>query len=138
MLRMFLLFLLASPLAKAQVPTNGPEGDCGFSKLHPIKIVHYVQRDVKSKVQPEYPPAAKAEKVAGTVMVRILINSQGLVESTCPEFIEGQKRPNRTLIVAAEAAALQWKFVPHFGFSTDRSLKFKYVEDVLTFTFTPD
>jgi Gram-negative bacterial TonB protein C-terminal len=138
MLRLLALFILVCPLAMAQKTVTGPEGDCGFSELHPAEIVHYVQRDVVSKASPQYPLAAKARGVTGTVRVRILINSLGLVERTCPEFIANEDRPDRSLVVAAEASALQWKFAPHFGFSTDKGLQFKYVQDVLIFDFTLD
>jgi hypothetical protein len=125
-------------LAVSQVPVSGPEGDCGFARLHPIRIVHYVERDAVNKVTPQYPPATKEQGVAGTVRVRILIDSQGLVEDACPEFLPDQRRPPHSLVIAAEAAALQWRFVPHFGFSTDAGLRFKYVEDVLVFDFVLD
>jgi len=58
----------------AQVIVTGPEGDCGFSKLQPIRIPHYVERGAVSKVTPEYPPAAKAAGITGTVRVRVLID----------------------------------------------------------------
>lgn len=136
MARLLTLFIfLTSSLALAQVTELGPEGDCGFSKLQPMIITHYVQRDVTRKISPEYPPAAKAKGVTGTVRVRILINSNGLVEKTCPEFVVNQRHPDRSLVIAAEAAALRWTFVPHFGFSSNDGLRFKYVQDVLIFDF---
>ncbi len=59
------------------------------------------------------------------VRIRILIHSLGLGERTCPEFIANEDRSDRTLVVAAETAALPWKFIPHFAFPTDEDLQFK-------------
>jgi hypothetical protein len=138
MMKLLALLMLSSSFAMAQVTVAGPEGDCGFSEFQPIRIAHYVERSVEDKVTPQYPPAAKVAGLAGAVRVRVLINSMGLVERTCPEFEVGLPRPDRSLGVAAEAGALQWKFVPHFGFSKDDGLNFKYAQDVLIFMFDPD
>jgi len=139
MMRLLVILILAGRVAIAQVTVTGSEGDCGFSQLGPMEIAHYVQRDVLKKVSPEYPPAMKSAGVTGTVRVRILINSLGLVERTCPEYIANQPRPDRSLVIAAEAAALQWKFIPNFGFPTgsliDKKPQYHYAKDVLIFDF---
>jgi TonB family protein len=132
------LFVLAGSLAMAQVTVAGPEGDCGFSKLQPTQIAHYVERGAVTKVTPQYPPAAKADGIAGTVRVRVLINSRGLVQRTCPEYVKDQPRPDRSLVIAAEAAALQWAFDPNFGFTGHEGLRFKYARGVLIFNFVLD
>ena len=90
-----------------------------------------------TKVTPQYPRAAKANGVTGTVRIRVLINSQGLVERTCPEYVKDQPRPDRSLVIATEAAALQWAFDPNFGFA-HTGLRFKYVQGVLIFDFVLD
>jgi hypothetical protein len=132
-----ILFVLPL-LAVAQVTVEGPEGDCGFSKVNSRHISHYVGRGAVKKVQPTYPPAAKTNGIAGVVRVRILVNKRGQVERTCPVFVKGVDRPDRSLVVAAEAAALQWLFQPNFGFPPGGNLQFDYVDDVLVFDFAPN
>jgi hypothetical protein len=138
MLRFPARFILACPLAMAQKKVTAREGDCCFSQLRPTEIVHYVQRDVASRASAPYPLAARARGVTGMVRIRILNHSHGLVERTRPEFIANEDRSDRSLVVAAEAAALPWKFIPHFGFPTDKDLQFKYVQGVLISDFTLD
>jgi TonB family protein len=136
MIKLVVFFLLGCQLALAQVTESGPEGDCGFSAFHPIRISDY--NGVLSKETPQYPRAAKAAGITGTVRVRVLINMEGFVERTCPEFVVGQARPDRNLVIAAEAAALQCTFAPHFGLTSKHAPPFKYVRDVLIFNFVLD
>ena len=136
---MLVLFFLFAPLpASSQTVTTGPDGDCGFSKLQPRQIAHYIERGKVNKVTPQYPPAAKAKGITGDVRVRVLINRQGLVEKTCPEYVKGQPRPDRSLVTAAEAAALQWTFDPNFGIQPVGGVRFEYAQGVLTFNFVLD
>ncbi len=134
---MFMLFWLTLPFS-AQITETGPEGDCGFSKLQPRQIAHYVETGAVNKVTPQYPLATKAKSVTGIVRVRVLINRKGLVEKTCPEYIKGQPKPDRTLVVAAEAAALQWTFNPNFGVQPGDGVRFEFAQGVLTFNFALD
>jgi hypothetical protein len=76
--------------------------------------------------------------VTGAVRVRVLINKQGLVERTCPEYVRGEPRPDRSLVVTAEATALQWTFVPNFGVQPVGGVRFSHVQGVLTFDFVLD
>ena len=136
--RLTAFLILATRFAVAQVTMPGPEGDCGFSKLRPIEIVHYVERCAATKVTPQYPEATKANGITGTVRVRVLINKRGLVERTCPEYVKNQPRPDRSLMIAEEAAALQWVFDPNFGFPTSDGLRLDYAKGVLVFRFVLD
>jgi hypothetical protein len=72
-----------------------------------------------------------------TAQTRILINKQGLAERTCPKYTKGEPRPDRSLVIAAEAAALQWVFNRNFGIKREGGIRFDYVEDVLIFKFVP-
>ena len=140
MQRYTLLLLFAGRLAVAQVTVTGPEGDCGFGAFRPIQISHYVERAALVKANPQYPPAAKANGATGTVRVRVLINSRGLVERTCPEYVRSEPRPDRSLVVAAEAEALQWSFSPNFGFQSKLTAggRLTYAKGVLIFKFVLD
>jgi hypothetical protein len=138
MTKLIILLLLGCQLALAQVTESGPQGDCGFAEFHPIRVSDFLPRGVLSRAEPQYPRATKAAGITGTVWVRVLINTQGFVERTYPEFVVGLPRPDRNLVIAAEAAALQWTFTPNFGFTSKRAPRFKYVEDVLIFKFVLD
>jgi hypothetical protein len=138
MTKTILFFMLGCQLATAQITEKGPEGDCGFSELHPIRVSDFLPGAVVSKEAPQYPRAAKAAGITGTVRVRILINIKGFVERTCPEFVVGLPRPDRNLVIAAEAAALQWTFPPEFGITSTRTPPSMYVDDVLIFKFDLD
>jgi outer membrane biosynthesis protein TonB len=101
-------------------------------------MVEFVRGGALSKETPEYPRATKAAGITGTVRVRVLINIKGFVERTCPEFVVGLPRPDRNLVIAAEAAALQWTFEPKFGITSARTPWSMYIEDVLIFKFVLD
>ena len=50
-------------------------------------------------------------------------------------YLAGKPRPDRTLVTAAEAAALQWTFKLNFGLQPSDSIHFNYIQDVLVFDF---
>ena len=60
-----------------------------------------------------------------------------MVEKTCPNYVKGKPKPDRSLVIAAEAAALQWKFPNNFGFSINDKIEFRfdYIENLLIFNF---
>ena len=91
------------------------------------------------RVTADFPPAAKAKGLSGTVYVNILVNKEGLVEKTCPVFEKGQPTPDESLVIVAEAAALRWTFPPNFGIEPADGIRVDYVEDRIIFRFlTPD
>jgi len=137
-LRILLALSLAAICARAQVLVDGKEGDCGFAGYKARHITSFVEKSAISKMAPTYPPAVKAKSISGTVYVRILVNRKGLVEQTCPAFVVSNPQPDRRLIISAEAAALQWKYPPDFGFKPGNSILFDYVEGVVVFEFVPD
>jgi TonB family protein len=98
----------------------------------------FVERGAINRVTPQYPPAAKARGTSGNVRVRVLINKQGLVEKTCPEYVKNEPKPDRSLVIAAEAAALQWTFDRNFGVKPGDGIRFNYIQGVLVFNFTPE
>lgn len=132
------MLILARTVACAQETVTGPEGDCGFSKFQPRQIAHYVERAAVAKPSPFYPLAAKDAGITGTVRVRVLINRKGLVQSTCPEYVKDQPLPDRSLVIAAQATALQWTFDRNFGFGRQAGPVFDYARGVLVFNFVLD
>lgn len=121
----------------AQILISGPEGDCGLPEFKARHMTHFVEKSAVARITPHYPPAAKAKRLAGTVRVRVVINKQGLVERTCPVYARQERRPDRSLMVAAEAAALNWRFRPNFGVEPPGGVRFDYVYDVISFQFDP-
>lgn len=130
-----LLFAVLSLAPQVLVP--GPEGDCGFSAFAPRRMTHFADRGALEKVMPQYPPAAKARGLGGAVRVKLLIDKQGLVARTCPVYVRQERKPDRSLVIAAEAAALHWKFKPNFGVEPASGVRFDYVYDVVLFQFDP-
>lgn len=125
----WLLLSIAQPMEAAC-----PE-DCGFSKMNARHISHFVDRAVVSRVEPQYPPEAEAKGASATVRVRILINKHGRVEGTCPVYEGKEPKPDRSFVVMAEAAALQWKFKPNFGLEPGGDIRFDYAQDIIVFKF---
>lgn len=115
----------------------GPEGDCGLSEYQARRIAHFVDRGAVARPTPEYPPVAKAKGIGGEVRIKIVVNKHGLVERTCPVYVRSERRPDRSLVVAAEAAALHWTFKPNFGIEPIGGVRFDYVYDVILFRFGP-
>lgn len=120
-----------------QVLVPGPDGDCGVSDFHARQIAHFVDKGAVTRITPQYPPAAKATGIGGEVRIKIVVNKQGLVERTCPVYVRSERRPERSLVVAAEAAALHWVFKPNFGIESVGGVRFDYVYDVVLFRFDP-
>lgn len=120
-----------------QVLVRGVEGDCGQSAYHARHLAHFVDKGAIKRITPQYPPAAKAKGVGGEVRIKIIVNKQGLVERTCPMYIPSGSRPDRSLVVAAEAAALNWTFKSNFGIIPSEGVRFDYVYDVILFKFDP-
>jgi TonB family protein len=83
----------SAPLASSAPPAATPPPDS--TRLELIK-----------KVKPEYPPAAAPDKLQGQVIVRIVVDETGDVDSS--EVISG----NPVLAAAAVDAVKQWKFKP--------------------------
>lgn len=84
-----------------------------------------LQGSAIKKVQPPYPPIAKAAKASGPVQVQILVNEAG-------EVIEANAISGHPLLRdAAVEAARQWQFKP-----TELGGKAVKVNGVLTFNFT--
>jgi len=103
---------------------------CDFTAYQPVRESHFVQRTVRKKVKPIYPPEAANRGIQGWVNVKILVDRDGNVEKACA--VNG----DQTLKEAAEKAALQWKFKPYFGSANAaKAGSRKYMVDVIAFNF---
>src|SRR6185369_461487 len=82
---------------------------CDYSSFKTF-TVGMIQAPVINLPGPVYPAEAKTKKIAGRVVVKILINAKsGEVERAC--VIEG----NEILGTAAKSAALRATFAPYWG-----------------------
>ncbi len=107
--------------------------ECDFAPYKPARQSHFVQRTVKTKVQPIYPPEAVLRGIQGWVYVKILVNLDGNVERVCASG------PDEALKRASETAVLEWKFKPYFGAANPADAgALKYVEDSIPFHFVLD
>ncbi|MBO0725317.1 MAG: energy transducer TonB, partial [Blastocatellia bacterium] len=100
-----------------------PDNSAGAKKISMAGGV--LQGLAVKKVQPPYPPIARAAGAQGAVRVQVLINETGdVTEAT---VVSGHP----LLRAAALEAARQWRFQP-----TEASAKPVKVQGVLTFNFT--
>jgi len=83
-------------------------GDGGNIAAVPPRVV--------SRTQPVYPRAARQQGIEGTVHMRLLVNSNGVVS----EALVTDSSGNEELDAAAAAAAEKWQFIPaQNGFGQD-------------------
>ncbi len=108
-----------------KLETTAPTAD---KPVEPKKITvsgGVLQGSAIKKVQPPYPPVAKAAKASGPVQVQILVSETG-------EVIEANAISGHPLLRdAAVEAARQWQFKP-----TELGGKAVKVNGVVTFNFT--
>ncbi len=109
---------------------RGDSCKCDFSKYKALEMSHVLLNSAVKRVEPVYPPVAKAAKAQGKVEVRILVDRNGDVIDAC--VVEGHPLLQPT----AKDAALQWKFKKNFGLL--RKQKQRYIEGSLFFTFELD
>lgn len=107
--------------------------ECDFSAYAPVRIKHFTPEAATNRVKPEYPPEAARRGIQGRVVVKTLVNEDGIIERACA--VAGEE----SLQSAAEAAALQWRLKPGYGFGFSRpdvsdSPK-KYAEVYIVFDF---
>ena len=95
-------------------------------KTEPEAHSNVLQGSATRRVQPVYPPIAKAARTNGSVRVQITVNESG--EVTDAQAISGHPR----LRDAAIRAARQWRFKP-----TELSGKPVKTQGLLTFKFGP-
>lgn|SRR5262249_6052173 len=113
--------------AGGRSPSRHVERNCDFAPYHPVRVSDWLWTGgVVQKAEPDYPEEAKRNGVQGTVIVRVLINRDGVVERVC-----GDGTVNALLRTAAEEAAAKWIFrTPELN-----GERLPYISESLTFKF---
>jgi hypothetical protein len=125
---LFLMFCLlpSSDLSRNNFQQEQQKNECDFSEYKPIRISDY-KLPIKKKVEPEYSKLAVDSKIAGIVVVKVLVDLKGNVVRACA----GKEHP--LLKQAAIEGAVQWKFVRNCRSCFGR--KAKYMEEFIVFNF---
>jgi len=74
---------------------------------HPPRISHMMEGNLIYRVQPAYPPLARAARIQGTVQLRAIISRTGTIENL--QVISGHPM----LVGAALDAVRQWRYRPY-------------------------
>jgi TonB family protein len=99
------------PTADATTPLT-PAGNANSaapdpSAPPPVKLQEWTAlAHVAQRVQPDYPPEAKAQHTQGTVVLDVIVGTDGQVESVTP--VDG----DHPFVEAADKAMHQWRFTP--------------------------
>lgn len=101
------------------------DGNAATFNRRAMTSANVLQSNAVKKVQPTYPPIAKAAKAAGPVLVQIIIGENGEVQEA--SAVSGHP----LLREAAVEAAKQWQFKP-----TEVQGKAVKADGVLTFNFS--
>jgi TonB family protein len=97
------------PVAAAAPPSNGAAdtGNADPSAPPPVTLQEWsALAHVAQRVEPDYPPDAKAQHTQGTVVVNVVVGADGRVQDVTP--VDGD-HPFRE---AAIKAMHQWRFTP--------------------------
>jgi protein TonB len=73
----------------------------------PLKISHWAEGNLIYRVQPNYPPLARAARVQGAVELRAIISRAGTIENLVVV------RGHPMLAAAALDAVRQWRYRPY-------------------------
>ena len=74
---------------------------------HPPRISHMMEGNLIYKVQPVYPPLARAARIQGAVVIRAVISRNGTIENL--QTLSGHPM----LVGAALDAVRQWRYRPY-------------------------
>jgi protein TonB len=118
---------------KSQIASSTPESsgskpaEAAMSSIEPVSLSEAAVRElIDQPVDPEYPPAAKANRQRGSVVLQVLIGRDGAVQEA--KFLQG------SLVFARVAidAVRQWRFKPYS--MNGRAVS---VQSVITLSFKP-
>ncbi|MFZ0479951.1 MAG: energy transducer TonB [Terriglobales bacterium] len=74
---------------------------------HPLRISHWAEGNLIYRVQPNYPPLARAARIQGIVQLRAVISRTGTIENLT--VLNG----HAMLVTAAVEAVRQWRYRPY-------------------------
>jgi periplasmic protein TonB len=118
---------------KSQLASSTPEAsgtmapEAAMSSIEPVNLPESAVRGLLAQsVDPEYPAAAKASGLRGSVTVQVIIGRDGTVQDA--KFLQGSLAFARSALTAVK----QWRFKPYF--MNGRAVS---VQSVLTLTFQP-
>ena len=74
---------------------------------HPLKLSHWAEGNLISRVQPIYPPLARQARIQGSVALRAIISKAGTIENLT--VVSGHP----LLIRSAIDAVRQWRYRPY-------------------------
>ena len=74
---------------------------------HPLRISHWAEGNLIYRVQPVYPPLARAARIQGPVQLRAIISKTGTIERLVVES------GHPMLVKAAVDAVRQWRYRPY-------------------------
>jgi len=95
--------VLGSPNISVEAPLPPPVP----APIHPIRLSHWAEANLIYRVQPVYPPIARAARAQGSVELRATISKTGLIENLT--LISGHP----TLSQSAIEAVRQWRYRPY-------------------------
>jgi TonB family protein len=96
-----------SPVKVMHDPDEKSSTGIAAPKREPIRTSGaYLENRIIRRVEPEYPPLARANDISGTVILRVIINEEGEVYEV--KVVRGHP----LLQQAAVDAVRQWKFKP--------------------------
>jgi TonB family protein len=112
-----------------RLPDQQRSSNCDFKSYKPVQLSDWLPGGILKRVKPVYPTEALRRGIHGRVLVRVLVNKNGDVERVC-------SIGDPLLAVAAESAALQWRFRrPTFNGRKDL---LGYIKETLVFDFVPE
>ncbi len=76
--------------------------------VRPLRVSNISEGNLIHRVQPEYPPLARAARIQGQVVLQALISKEGTIEHL--RVLTGHPM----LVQAAEAAVSQWRYRPYY------------------------
>ena len=75
---------------------------------HPPRVSRMMEGNLLHKVQPEYPPLARAARIQGSVVLKAIISKEGTIKDL--RVINGHPM----LVKAALDAVSQWRYRPYY------------------------
>ncbi|HEY4905101.1 MAG TPA: TonB family protein [Candidatus Sulfotelmatobacter sp.] len=96
-----------APPSSSDASKNASPANSDPSASPPVMLQEWTAlAHVAQRVQPDYPPEAKAQHTQGTVVLDVVVSADGQVESVTP--VDG----DHPFVEAADKAMRKWRFTP--------------------------